>query len=535
MATYKADVVIYGQTLAAILCAAAVADAGKKPLLVNPVKHWGGVAASGLLNWDYGPGDIRYRGSYLEALLYKLMLGRTGDDNYAYRFLARDIAWGGQTLGQYYGVRVLPNHKYVSCVGGKLDAPGSAITSVTFRDSGGNDHTVVPYGSDMICIAGTYDSDWGREVATYVIGREPQSLYNEPHAGFGHNMLASTVPTTFYPDNITYLPGYRAYPIGAVEGEGDGDFADPGGGNITNPAIQPCGVRIPLSRYKDGFCRRFFEPSGYDYNKIAFIYPYPEAAIFNITTPASQGVFEYNGDTSNDLTMRYLNGAPAPIDRWAVRGEGPDGANPGTVWQDAIDQMIGRFWFLQTDQRVPAFMRKRTSQWGFVSDEFPNNSSLPYEIYVRSGYRLKSTFVITENYCSPTGSDEADVVARASYGMDIHTEARWVTTPGIFYTDNGFNNDPLGTLARKTRNYGIPWRALKADPADCTNWIDILHYSQTAKAEGSGRMEPAFLYNGVAAGYIAARCLQLGETLATIDIPTMQTELAAKGHFCFAP
>lgn len=531
MATYRADVLVYGQTIAAAVCAAAAADAGARVLLINPVTRWGGVVASGLLNWDYGTADIRYRGTYIEKLFYKTLLMRQGDSNYAYRFLARDVAWGTQRIYQYFGARALMNHKFVSCVGGK-NAGGAAITSVTFQDSSGNNHTVTPYsGSSMICIAATYDSDFGRQVATYVIGREPQSPakggYNEPHAGFGRNMVASTVPQTHYPDGVTLLPGYRPYPVGAYLGEGDGSFADPTSANITDPVIQPNGVRIPLARVKDGFARRFFMPSGYDYNKISFIYPYPQAAVFNITSPASHGVFEYNGDTSNDLTMAYLNGT------WTDRGQGPNGAAPSSVWQKAVDQMVGRFWFLQTDPRVPAAVRKRVAQWGLVQDEFPNNASLPYEIYVRSGYRLKSTFVITEQYVAPGGADEADVVARASYGMDCHTQARWVFAPGIYYTDNSFNADPAST--RKVRNYGIPWRALCANPAECPNWIDILHYSQTSVAEASGRMEPAFLYNGVAAGYIAARCIQLGVTPAAVNVATMQTELTAKGHFCFAP
>ena len=53
-ADYTADVVIYGGTSAAMTAAVQVKKMGKKPIVVSPDKHLGGLSSSGLGWTDSG-------------------------------------------------------------------------------------------------------------------------------------------------------------------------------------------------------------------------------------------------------------------------------------------------------------------------------------------------------------------------------------------------------------------------------------------------------------------------------------------------
>ena len=53
-ATYKADVIIYGGTSAAVTAAVEVVKSGKKAIIVSPDTHLGGLSSGGLGYTDTG-------------------------------------------------------------------------------------------------------------------------------------------------------------------------------------------------------------------------------------------------------------------------------------------------------------------------------------------------------------------------------------------------------------------------------------------------------------------------------------------------
>lgn len=547
MTQYKADVLVYGRTFsamaAAIGAAQALAPTGGKVLLVLPTNFLGGAAGSGLLNWDFGTSDSKYRGSWIGAEFFNRILTRYGDDNNAYRSLSRHNMEIGWEMLRWYGVPVLPNYK-VSAVAlaGALPA---AITQVSFIDGSAVTHTVVPNGASMNVIEADYESDLGRLAfpAGFVIGREAVADYAEPNAGFNHFPSSFNLVTPFKADGVTYLNGLRPYPIGALEGEGDGSWANHGGtANIAAAAIQPMGFRLPVARRADGFALPWKASSSYNPEFFSSAVQFPASLQFNITSPATQGIFERNFDLPSEWAVEWANGT------WASRGHGPFGAVPGSTWDKCFQFENDYYFFLSSDPSVPAAQRALTNLWGPVSDEWFGNNNWPYEPYIREGHNMMAWFRMTQQYVNAGGVTRSDGIAVASYSIDIHTCAKWVynTTPGasLYWGDNGFNSmpninapgpNPPRSL-RLTHPYQQPWASQIFNPATgVTNYAASWNNGATHIARGSDRMEPEKIYLGSAIGYIAARSIVLATPLASMNIPNMQTEMVALGHVVTPP
>ncbi len=79
---YKADVIVYGGTSAAVIAAVEVARSGKKVILVSPDKHLGGLSSGGLLPFisDEPPGE-KGSGDYkIQAYCFRLCMSNHPDN-----------------------------------------------------------------------------------------------------------------------------------------------------------------------------------------------------------------------------------------------------------------------------------------------------------------------------------------------------------------------------------------------------------------------------------------------------------------------
>ncbi len=108
----------------------------------------------------------------------------------------------------------------------------------------------------------------------------------------------------------------------------------------------------------------------------------------------------------------------------------------------------GLLWFLASDPRVPANVRKEMQRYGYPRDEYPDNDHWSYQLYVRETRRMVGAQVLTEQDCLRTDS-QTDSVGMGSYAPDSHHVQRVVldgrvVNEGNFYLHHHAYEIPYG-------------------------------------------------------------------------------------------
>ena len=183
----------------------------------------------------------------------------------------------------------------------------------------------------------------------------------------------------------------------------------------------------------------------------------------------------------------------------------------------------GHLWTLANHPRVPEAIRKQASAYGLCRDEFRELGGFSPMIYIREARRLSGDYVMTELDCKGRRKPP-EPVALASFGLDSHAVRYFVTARGTIERDGVIWNVP-------PRPYGVSYRSLIPKAAECANLLVPVCLSATHAAHGSIRMEPVFMQLGQAAAMaagIAARdglsvqsvpYAQVRELLKTANLP----------------
>jgi hypothetical protein len=243
-----------------------------------------------------------------------------------------------------------------------------------------------------------------------------------------------------------------------------------------------------------------------------------------------------NYDRSTFLAMRSRWGLGSPLPNNKMKWNAanlPGGAdaypNGNRTVREAVerkhrDHALGFIYFLQHDEEVPEDFRREASRWGLAKDEFVDNGSFPYEMYVREARRITGRHVFTEHDATfAPGIHRApvhhDSIAFTEHPMDSHS----VSMESVA----GSRRDGKVLLSALTRPGQVPYRCLL--PQDVDNLLVPVCLSASHIGWGAIRLDPAFMHIGESAGYAAALSVEGSVSPAQIDVTSLQHRLVENG------
>ncbi len=526
-AVTEADVVIYGGTAAGAVAAIQAARMGRSVVLLEPGRYLGGMTTGGLGATDTGApvtvGGIarefygriynyyqqpevwrhetraEYGPKHELAISERLKLHWFFEPHVATQHL--------QQMLQEAGVRVLLESPLDRAVGGVTKEGGQirAIRTVDGRTFTGRVFIDTTYEGDLMAAAG----------ASYIVGREPNSRYNEKLNGIVYLPARRTAHVS--PFVVPGKPESGLLPriLPAAPGpEGEGD------GRTQAYNFRVCLTDVPENQVP------FTQPEGYD--------PINYELVLRHVLGSKPGMLPGNKNNSGLFTLtpmpnRKTDSNNRNLFSTDYVGRSWDWAEASYAQREEIrleheNYIRGLFWFLATDPRVPQALQTEVRRWGLAKDEFKDNHNWPTQLYVREARRLIGEFVITEHVCRNQVPVE-DVVAMGSYALDSHLVSLFV--------DENQQLRIEGAFFESVRPYPISYRALLPKRQEVSNLLVPVCLSASHAAYGSARMEPVFMMLAQSAATAAA--LSLEQRVALHDLPyaTLRARLEADGQVLY--
>lgn len=489
------DVVVYGGTASGVIAAVSAAREGMKVVIVEPKKHIGGMVSGGLSATDLGRKDVI--GGFVKEVY--LRTGRF------YKTTAKDsAAWfpephvAEKVLNDMLteaGVTVRYGQRLKEKSGVKKKK--KKILTIVMEDGhsySGKIFIDASYEGDLMAFAG----------ASYVVGREAQSLYQEYSAGVRDAFGTQSA----YDENGRLLPGVQKASPGPV---GSGD-----------QKTQAYNFRLSLTNDKNNQVP-FPKPAGYDPSRYTELLRSTMNAIEREgAVTAAAKMFPGVGKVPNskvDLnTADYVGG------NWDY----PDGSykKRETIWQDHIDFVQGYVYFLANDPRLPQAYRDEFNKWGLSRDEFADNDNWPYELYVREGRRMQGDWVMIQKDVISEMQKE-DPIGLGSYGLDVHRVQAWVDANGILKYEGGVQRTEQERM--KHIPYQIPYRVLTPKKSELSNLLVTVCISCSHVVYSTIRMEPQYMIMGQAAGNAAVQAIQEDKPVQDIDVKVLGDKLRSQG------
>jgi len=515
-APHATDVLVYGGTAGGAMAAIQTARMGKTVVLLEPGQHLGGLTTGGLGATDAGH---RYTVGGIAREFYHRI----------WNFYFDPSRWTHETRAEYlprHGLiatpalelqwffephvasailaQMLAEAKVDVLLGAALDRKagvvkdGARIVSITTTDGRSFRATVfidATYEGDLLAAAG----------ASFIVGREPNSLYGESLNGV---QLAAPERTAHVsPWRVAGDPASGLLPrIREAHGsQGDGD-----------DQTQAFNFRLCLTNVPEN--RRPFErPAHYDPTDYEVILRHILSRPGMILNQVYSLTPMPNRKTDTNNRVYFSTDFVGASHTWAAA----DDTERAKIWQAHKDYQVGLLWFLSNDPRVPVPLREETQKWGLARDEFTDTDNWPPALYVREARRLVTDFVLTEHDC--TGERTApDPVTLGSYAMDSHVVNYVVDAEGRLRID--------GWVSKGSKPYGISFLALLPRRTEVSNLIVSACISSSHVAYGSLRMEPVFMNLGQAAATAAVLAIEQKVALHDLSYATLRARLEADGQ-----
>lgn len=499
------DVVIYGDSSAAITAAIAAKREGRSVIVVNPTGFPGGMSSSGLGATDFLGKRATFGGIASEfydaiAAAYGATYIRSFEPHVGRRVFEKMIADAG--------VKVVYNERLDRRPGRGVTMDGKRITAITTlsgRTYRGKMFIDATYVGDLLAAAGV----------TYTVGRESEQQYGETLAGVRRG---DTQPRVHYTqkDKDHFIKKVDPYVVpgrpesgllpriqripGLANGQGD-------------RKIQAFNYRVCLT--KDPALRIPIEkPAGY--REIDH-----ELLLRNFDA----------GDDRLPALVEPLAGKGSKVDWNNMHAVGSD--LPGANWdypeasyerrreieREHETYIRGFLWTLSNSPRVPEKIRSQAAAYGLSKDEFTDNGGWPWMIYIREARRMVTDYVMTQHDCE--GKRAApDPVGLGSFGMDSHNVQ-------IFVDEQGHAQGE-GTIWRvPPKPYGISYRSIIPRRGECENLLSPVCLAATHVAHGSIRMEPVFMTLGQSAALAAGAALDAKVGVQDLPYPLLRERLLA--------
>ncbi len=525
-ANFHTDVAVVGATPSGIAMAIRMAREGIDTTLVALGDHLGGMMASGLSYSDTMTKKHRapiltefvtsIRDHYLSTYGPESRQFERCEDGYVFEpHVAEDTF--ERLVADEDHLDVLRSYAPVAA-----ERSGEIINTVTFEAIDGNETHLV---EAEIFAEASYEGDLLEVVgASYRIGREPRSKYDEQFAG---TLFTRTDSDNYYPraavggDN-TDAPVDRRGPLDVPAEKRSGEldllphpaglsdiyYGSTGEGG---PEIQAYNYRLCLSCDPDNR-RRPNQPPGYD----------REEFLEELSAIERSGLRSY-------LLLRLLPNDKADMNAADLPGESheyplADWDHRCKIAQRHQNYALGLLYFLQNDDAVPEEIRREARKWGLACDEFVDNDNFPWQLYVREGRRLKGRDTFTEGDARKAPGIERtpikrDAIAIAEYPLDSHA-----CTP-----ERRQNSHPDGHFfaSQVTRPSQIPYRSLL--PVSVDNLLVPGPLSASHVGYGTIRLEPTWMHVGESAGWAAVLSAKFGIAPAELDVERLQRRLVDEG------
>ena len=519
--TYKADVIIYGGTSAAIASAIQLKRMGKSVLVVCPEKHIGGLSSSGLGFTDLGN---------------KRVIGGISKEFYeeVYAHYQNKEAWNWQPKTDYGNIaqgttaidddlktmwtfephvaeNIFENFvkenqieilrdKWLDRESGVKMEKGK-IVSITMLDG-------TTYKA-KIFIDATYEGDLMAAAGVkYHVGREANSVYKEQWNGVqkeefhhSHNFGDRKISPYVIPGD----PTSGILPRISTE--------DPGEQGSGDHRVQAYNYRLCTTN-AEGNVVPFEKPENYDPAQYELLRRVFESGRYSM----------FGGGKIPNMKRDVNNVGPFSSDNIGMNYEYPEASYEKR--KEILDEHIayhkGLLYFWGHDESVPERFRTSIKKWGLAKDEFADNGHWPYQIYVREARRMIGEFVMTENEI--LGRNKVNQsIGMGSYTMDSHNAQRYITKEGYVQ-----NEGDLGIDAEEP--YQIHLGTILPKEKECKNLLVPAAVSSSHIAFGSIRMEPVFMILGQSAGTLAGLALEDNKNLHDISYGTLRKVLQKDGQ-----
>jgi hypothetical protein len=371
-----------------------------------------------------------------------------------------------------------------------------------------------------VFVDATYEGDlMAKAGVSYIVGREPNSAYGETLNGifpFPPAPFAKISPYVVAGDPSSgLLPRIESKPPGT---KGDGDH------RVQAYNFRVCLTDVPENRVP------FVKPASYnplDYEALARLIatmknvvpgPRKHAAIGLRGNGGDLGVnFELvpNRKTDSNSGSEFGSDLTGRSYGWAEA----DYTGREKLWQEHKDYTMGLLWFLAHDERVPEPVHTEMQRWGLAKDEFTDNGSWPWQIYVREARRMISEYVVTEREAKGERTAD-DGICIASYPLDSHGVTLYVDENGQLWRERGFFSG--------SKPFPVSYRALRPRASECANLLVPCCLSASHAAYGSVRMEPVFMMLGHAAGAAAGLAAERNTAVQDVPYPLLREQLLAQ-------
>ncbi len=502
------DLVVYGDSSAAVTAAVSARREGRSVILVNPAGFPGGMSASGLGATDF----LGRRGTFggiasefydLVAQAYGTDFVRSFEPGVGRRAFEKLIADSG--LEVVYHARLdRASGKGVALEGKRI----ATITTLDGRTYRGRMFLDATYVGDLMAAAGV----------PFTVGREPESQYGETLAGVRRG---DTRPRVHYTqkDKDHFIKDVSPYVV----------------------ADDPASGLLPLVQKIDGLANGQGDRKIQAYNYRVCLTTDPSLRL-PIEKPEGYREADHElllrnfeaGDTRLPALIEPLSGPGSKVDWNNMHAVGSD--QPGANWdypeasyerRHEIEKqhetyLRGLLWTLSHSPRVPEAIRKKVSAYGMARDEFTDNGGWPYMIYIREARRMVSDYVMTQLDCEGKRS-ATDPVALGSFGMDSHVVQ-------LFVNEKGFVQGEGCIWRVPPRPYGISYRAIIPPRGGCENLLVPLCLSTSHVAHGSIRMEPVFMALAQSAAIAAGTAIDLKVAVQDLPYDALRPRLLKAGQ-----
>ena len=519
--TYKADIIVYGGSSAAVTTAVQANRMGLSVIVVSPDKHLGGMSSSGLGFTDTGNKEVI---GGIAREFYQLI----------YQHYDKPESWKWQERSEYgnrgQGNPAIDGDKRTMWIFEPHVAENAFETFISqnnipvYRDEWldreagviRKDGRIVSLRTlsgklfkGKIFVDATYEGDLMASAGVqYTIGREDNSLYNETWNG---------VQTSVYHHGHWFKDKISPYKIPGDSSSGilpriSSD--KPGENGTADDKIQAYCFRLCLTQNPENKIR-ITRPEGYDSTQY-------ELLVRLSLNRWDEFFSKY--DAIPNMKTDVNNHGPFSYDNIGMNWDYPDATyeRRKEIIKEHITYQKGLLYFMATDLRLPAWVRDTMNTWGYSADEFTDNSYWPYNIYVREARRMIGEYVMTENdvLCK---RPVPQPVGMGSYTMDSHNVQRYITAEGYVQ-----NEGDIGVPAPKP--YQIDLGSILPKEDECKNLLVPVCVSSSHIAFGSIRMEPVFMILGQSAGTIASLALNSGKNIHDLLYDEIKKQLLAEGQ-----
>ncbi len=518
---FKADIIIYGGTSSAVIAAVQSHRMGRSVIIVSPDTHIGGLSSSGLGFTDTGNKEVI---GGLAREFYQLI----------YQHYQKPGSWIWQKKDGYgnrgQGSPAIDGEKRTMWIFEPHvaeEAFESMIADnniVVFRDEWlDRESGIIKKGANIkairtlnrkrfrgkVFIDATYEGDLMAAVGvSYHIGREANSVYNETWNGVQKGVFhhGHYFKENIDPYKIPGDPSSGLLPLITADTPGENGTGD--------TKIQAYCFRLCLTQHPENMVS-VTRPEEYDSSKYELL-----------ARVAAAGWYEYfdKYDPIPNMKTDVNNHGPFSSDNIGMNWDYPEASyeRRKEIIREHEKYQKGLLYFMRTDPRIPADIRKTMNKWGYAGDEFKDNGYWPYNIYVREARRMIGEYVMTENDVLSNR-----VVPRpagmGSYTMDSHNIQRYVTPEGFVQ-----NEGDIGVAPPKP--YQIDLGALIPERQECNNLLVPVCVSSSHIAYGSIRMEPVFMILGQTAATLASLAIERKKGIHDIPYEDIRKQLNADGQ-----